>query len=65
MDRRTALRMAGAAGLQTNSARLDVPPSEPDGVATPGRRYYEPERESNDPHAAAAQLFVNSLPLAS
>ena len=54
-----------SAGLRTNSARLDVPPSEPDGIATPGRTYYEPERESNDPHAAATQRFVNSLPLAS
>ncbi|MGH2490648.1 MAG: hypothetical protein ACRDF9_03995, partial [Candidatus Limnocylindria bacterium] len=52
------------AGLHTNSARLDVPPSEPDGVATAGRDYYEPEREANDAHAAATQRFVTSLPLA-
>jgi len=52
------------AGLHTNSARTDVPPSEPDGVATAGQSYYEPERETNAAHAAATQRLVNSLPLA-
>jgi len=40
-----------------------VPPSGPDGVATPGRSYYEPEREANGAHAVATQRFVNALPL--
>jgi iron(III) transport system substrate-binding protein len=50
-------------GLHTNSARIDVPPSEPDGVAVPGRSYYEPERETNNDHAAATERFIRGLAL--
>lgn len=52
-----------AEGLHTNSARTDVPPFEPDGVATAGKTYYEPEREANTAHAEATQRFVVGLPL--
>jgi ABC-type Fe3+ transport system substrate-binding protein len=51
------------AALRTNSARTDVPPSEPDGIATRGRFYYEPERESNAAHAAATERFISGLAL--
>lgn len=51
------------ADLRTNSARLDVVESEPDGVATAGRLYYEPDRESNFAHAAATARFVTGLAL--
>jgi iron(III) transport system substrate-binding protein len=47
--------------LGTNSARMDVAPSEPDGVARADQNHYEPEREANDAHAKATLRFVNGL----
>jgi iron(III) transport system substrate-binding protein len=49
------------AGLRTNSARLDVAPSEPDGAALVTQSHYEPEREANNAHADATLRFVNGL----
>lgn len=48
-------------GLGTNSARTDVETFEPDGVASVGSSYYEPDRESNHAHTAATQSVVNGL----
>ncbi|HEU5317943.1 MAG TPA: substrate-binding domain-containing protein [Chloroflexota bacterium] len=42
----------------TNSARLDVPPFEPDGIATPGAAYFDPDRESSYAHLAATRRTV-------
>jgi iron(III) transport system substrate-binding protein len=50
-----------ASTLQTNSARTDVQPFEPDGIATPGAKYYEPDRESNYRQTADTQRFVREL----
>jgi iron(III) transport system substrate-binding protein len=47
--------------LPTNSARLDVEPYEPSGVATAGRPYYEPDREANYAHTARTLAFVRGL----
>lgn len=47
--------------LLTNSARNDVEHYEKNGVGTPGRAYYEPDRESNYAHTAATQQFVRGL----
>jgi iron(III) transport system substrate-binding protein len=50
-----------ASTLRTNSARTDVAAFEPDGIATGGTAYYEPDREANYPHTIATQRFVNGL----
>ena len=50
-----------AGSLPTNSARLDVPPFEADGVGTPGAAYFEPDRESNAEHIAATQRLIRGL----
>jgi len=47
--------------LPTNSARTDVAPFEPEGIATVGKAYYEPEREANYQHTADTQKFVTDL----
>ena len=56
-DGQTAL----TSSLPTNSARSDVKPFADDGIASPGKRYYEPDRESNHPHNAATERLVRSL----
>jgi len=50
-----------ASSLWTNSARTDVDAFEPDGTATPGLTYYEPDREANYEHTAATQRFIRDL----
>jgi iron(III) transport system substrate-binding protein len=47
--------------LPTNSARTDVPPSEPDGIGAPTNTYYDPDREANKTHAAETARFVQDL----
>jgi iron(III) transport system substrate-binding protein len=47
--------------LRTNSARTDVESFEPDGVGTPGKAYYEPDREANYRHTAQTKQFVTDL----
>jgi iron(III) transport system substrate-binding protein len=47
--------------LLTNSARTDVDAFEPDGTATPGATYYEPDREANYKHTAETQRFIHDL----
>jgi iron(III) transport system substrate-binding protein len=47
--------------LPTNSARTDVQPFAADGIASPGKRYYEPDRESNHPHNAETERVVRKL----
>jgi iron(III) transport system substrate-binding protein len=49
------------AGLGTNSARVDVAASEPDGIARADQSHFEPEREANDAHTEATLRFVNGL----
>ena len=51
-----------AGSLPTNSARLDVPPFEADGVGTPSADYYEPDREANAQHNTSTRAFIASLP---
>ena len=48
-------------GLQTNSARTDVPPLQSDETGGAGRAYYEPDRESNFAHTAATQTLIRGL----
>jgi ABC-type Fe3+ transport system substrate-binding protein len=52
-----------AGSLPTNSARLDVPPFEPDGVGTPSAPYFEPDRESNAQHIADTRRLIRGLPV--
>jgi ABC-type Fe3+ transport system substrate-binding protein len=47
--------------LPTNSARTDVAPFQPDGIAVPGASYYEPDRQANHAHTAATQRFVRAV----
>ena len=56
-DGQTAL----TSNLPTNSARTDVKPFADEGIATPGQRYYEPDRESNYPHNDETERLVRSL----
>jgi ABC-type Fe3+ transport system substrate-binding protein len=56
-DGQTAL----TSDLPTNSARIDVRPFADDGIAAPGKRYHEPDRESNHPHNAEIERLVRSL----
>jgi iron(III) transport system substrate-binding protein len=51
-----------AGSLPTTSARLDVPPFEPDGVGTASADYFEPDREANAQHTASTRAFIASLP---
>jgi hypothetical protein len=50
-----------AGGLQTNSARTDVPPFQRDEMGGAGGAYYEPDRESNFAHTAATQTLIRGL----
>jgi iron(III) transport system substrate-binding protein len=50
-----------AGNLQTNSARTDVAPYQPDETGRPGGAYYEPDREANFAHTAATQEHVRKL----
>lgn len=50
-----------AQNLLTNSARVDVDPSEKDGIGQTEKPYYETDRESNYAHTAATQQFVRGL----
>lgn len=47
--------------LPTNSARSDVAPVVLDSIATPGQRYYEPDREANFAHTAETATVVRNL----
>ena len=47
--------------LPTNSARTDVDVFEPDGIATPGKHYFEPDKEANYRHIAETQKLVRDL----
>ena len=47
--------------LLTNSARTDVAAYEKDGIGTPNKPYFEPDRESNYAHTAATQGYVRGL----
>jgi iron(III) transport system substrate-binding protein len=53
-----------AGSLPTNSARLDVPAFETDGVGTPAAAYFEPDREANARHVAETQRLIRALPVA-
>jgi ABC-type Fe3+ transport system substrate-binding protein len=50
-----------AGSLPTNSARVDVPPFEPDGIGTPGAADFEPDREASFQHTAATAQLIRSL----
>jgi iron(III) transport system substrate-binding protein len=48
-------------GLITNSARTDVEAFEPDGIATAGKNYYEPDREANYQQIADTRSLMYHL----
>lgn len=50
-----------AQNLLTNSARTDVATYENEGIGTPNKPYYEPDRESNYGHATATLQYVRGL----
>ena len=47
--------------LPTNSARTDVAAFDLEGVGSPGKAYYEPDKEMNFEHNAATRKFIHEL----